>query len=528
MSFRQTWPQIYFFFAAMLVSHAFAQDSSLPAQGPVATLRATSRLVVLDVVVSDKSGRPVSNLTQNDFTILEDKNPQAIASFERPDQHRYSLDTTEAKEGTRHSQNVSPALTIVVIDSLNTAFLDTAYARDMVHKYLRSHGPKLAQPTSLMMVTNTQLELIHDYSEDADTLEDALKRHAAEFPFRHEANSGPLGDMDRLIDALSCLEKIAAANMNFAGRKNVIWIGQGFPALNLPQMSLSVRGGPNLETQRRVMTAVTTTANEMWDARLAVYTIDPRGLQVVTPMVGTGGGEVGPANLNQEPTGMRLFESIAPQTGGRIFFNRNDLDVAVSDSVSDGSDYYTLSYYPKNNDWNGKFRNIHVTLSSPNLIARTRSGYFAVAEAPATDDKIDADLADAVKNPLPYRGLGMSVTYKILPGTPRMARYTIAADRHDLGWQSAPEGERRCSVMVVAMSVSRKDRIVKNDIKALEGSVKSGKFEKQMDKPMLFTFTGELPPDAMRLRVVVRDDRTGHIGTADLNVGEPAASLKAR
>jgi hypothetical protein len=114
-----------------------------------------------------------------------------------------------------------------------------------------------------------------------------------------------------------------------------------------------------------------------------------------------------------------------------------------------------------------------------------------------------------------------------------MARYTIAADRHDLGWQPAtepaPNGDRRCSIMVVAMSVSRKSRVVKNDIKALEATVKSGKFEKQMDKPMLFTFTAELPPDAVRLRVVVRDDRTGNIGTADLNVNEPTvANIRGR
>ncbi len=506
----------YFCLVALV---AFAQDSP---QSPTTTLHATSRLVLLDVVVTDKSGKPVSNLTQNDFTILEDKAPQPIASFDRPDQHKYSIATTVAdpKLGERSDRNVAPALTILVIDALNTEFLDTAYAREMVMKYLRTHGPRLPQPTSLMMVTDTQLELVHDYTEDAGVLQDALKHHAAEFPFRHAANHAVLGDMDRLEDTLSCLEKIAAANMNFAGRKNVIWIGQGFPGLDL-STGASITGAGDIQVvdsdlRRRLITAVSTTANEMWDARLAIYTIDPRGLQVLGP----GAMDV--------PSGMKAFESIAPQTGGKILFNRNDLDVAVSDSVSDGSDYYTMSYYPKNNDWNGKFRNIKVTLSNLNLVARTRSGYYAERDAPTTDDKIDVDLADAVKNPLPYRGLGMSVSYKVLSGTPRMARYTIAVDRHNLGWQPAPKDERRCNIMVVAMSVSRKQRIVKNDIKALEGSVKSAKFEKQMDKPMLFTFTGELPPDAARLRVVVRDDRTGNIGTADLNVGEPVNAHLSR
>ena len=215
-----------------------------------------------------------------------------------------------------------------------------------------------------------------------------------------------------------------------------------------------------------------------------------------------------------------MFESIATETGGKIIFNRNDVDAAVADDVNDGSSYYTLSYYPSNRDWNGKFRNIKVTISKPGVEARTRTGYYAAPDAPDTDTTLDSVLASAAKNPLPYRGLAMSVSFKILPGSPRTARFTVAADRHDLGWETTSDGDHRCQIMVVAMSVSRKERVAKTDIKALEGIVKAGKFEKQMDKPMLFTFTDELPVDAVRLRVVVRDDKTGNIGTADLSTSE--------
>lgn len=507
-------------FLSLLAAPLCAQDSAASEQGPITTLRSTTRMVVLDVVVTDKSGRPVSTLTRSDFTITEDKTPQVIADFERPDQHRYSVTTEDSRTGERErsGRNVASAVTILVIDCLNTEFLDTAYAREMVTKYLRTHGPRLPQPTAIMMITDTQLEVVHDYTEDAAALEEALKRHAAEFPFRYGSSQTVLGDLDRLQDTLNSLEKIAAANMNFAGRKNVIWISQGFPSLNLSTTSGLNRDatGPDADLRRRLTDAVTTTANEMWDARLAVYTIDPRGLKVLGP------------SAMDVPTGMKTFESIAPQTGGKIFLNRNDVDVAMANSVDDGSDYYTLSYYPKNTEWDGNFRAIHVTMARPDLQARTRTGYYAKAEQPDTDTKIDRELAEAVKNPLAYRGLGMTVSYKILGGTPRQARYTIAADRHDLGWQRAPDGDRRCSVMLVAMSVSRKERVVKNDIKALEGTVKEAKFDKEMGKPMLFTFTGDLPADAARVRVVVRDEKTGKIGTADLSVAQGAADAKTR
>jgi VWFA-related protein len=516
-----------FVVAAALAAPAFGQNSNgspQPVQMPA--LPSTTRPIVLDIVVTDKSGSKVSNLSRNDFTILEDNNPQMIADFERPDQHKYVIATKEDKRDKRRGEIASPALTILVIDGINTKFVDTAFIREMVRKYLQTHGPKLPQPTALMVVTDTQLELVHDYTEDAGELEQALQRYADELPSSQSSSVASSqapgqtipGDMDRLLDTVSSLKKIAAANRNYAGRKNVIWISQGFPALNLsPTSSVSSPNGtmgPNSDLQRRVAEALSTTADEIWDARLAVYTIDSRGLQV-------------PGRAMDVQSGGTMFQSIAPQTGGRMFFSRSDLDVAIADSVDDGADYYTLSYYPKNHDWNGKFRSIRVEISRPGLQGRTRSGYYATPDAPDADANIDSELTEAVTNPLPYRALNMSVSYKVLSGTPRMVRYTIAADRQDIGWQGTPEGDRRCTLMAVAMSVPPKDGVVKNDvihneIKSLEGTVKTGKFDKQMDEPMLFTFSAALPPDAGRVRVVVRDEGTGNIGTADLNFGEPA------
>jgi VWFA-related protein len=508
--------------AVVLALPCFSQDSSpSPQEAPITTLRATSRLVVLDVVVTDRSGKPASPLSKDDFTILEDGKPQTIASFESPEAHKYAIPKLDAQQTDRRTQSVSSALTILVIDGLNTPLVDQAYAREAVVKFLRSHGPKLTQPTSLMLVTDTRLELVHDYTQDAGALLDALKRNKAELPFRYGANDYALGETERLLDTLSCLERIAAANMNYAGRKNVVWIGQGFPFLNFSRMGAT--RGPSIESdyQHRLIRLGSDTANEMWNARLAIYTIDPRGLQVNS----AGANSAQPPQtdsptLVDDPTGLRLFESIASETGGKITFNRNDVDVAVADSVNDGSFYYTLSYYPSNRNWNGKFRNIKVAISKPSVQARTRTGYYAAPDAPDSDATLDSVLASAVKNPLPYRGLAMSVSFKILPGSPRTARFTVAADRHDLGWETMPNCDHRCQIMLVAMSVSRKERVAKTDIKALEGIVKAGKFEKQMEKPMLFTFTGDLPVDAVRLRVVVRDDKTGNIGTEDLSTSE--------
>ena len=200
----------------------------------------------------------------------------------------------------------------------------------------------------------------------------------------------------------------------------------------------------------------------------------------------------------------------------------NTLGLAIATSIAGGSDYYTLSYYPQN-DWDGTFRNLHVTVARPGLETHTRAGYYATPDNTHEEKTLISEFTEALNNPLPYRGLNVSVSYKPQSGTPRTARYTIAVDRHDLNWQSTADGNRRCEITAVVASASRKDSLANDDIKGLEGTVKSDRFEKQMDEPMLFTFTAELPSDEDRFRVVVRDNKTGRIGTADLNVGESKA-----
>jgi VWFA-related protein len=496
------------------VRAGLAQNSpSSPGGATVAALRNTTRAIVLDVIVTDKSGKPVSDLSWKDFSVLEGDSPQLVALFERPDQHRFSIPTTEGKTSERRNQSRPSAVTILVIDESNDSSLDPARSHEAVAKFLRNYGPRLPQPAALLTVAGSQLELLHDYTEDASTLQQVLERHATDFSARKATNSSPISETERLLNALNALKKIAAANMNFAGRKNVIWIGPAFPAFDFSQFKFSQNKSPVSTTgadsdfQRRLVDTVPQIASEIWDARLAIYSVDPRGLQGTAPTATDASG------------GTHFSETIAAQTGGKVFFNRNDADVAIAASMADGSDYYTLSYYPQN-DWDKKFRNLRVTVARPGLETRTREGYYATLDTTHDEATLISEFTAAVSNPLPYRGLGVSVTYKLQSGTPRMARYTISVDRHDLSWQSTPDGNRRCEITAVVASISRKDPVVKSDIRGLEGTIKSDRFEKQMDEPMLFTFTAEFPSDDGRLRVVVRDNKAGRIGTADLNAGE--------
>jgi VWFA-related protein len=481
------------------------EPQSAPSADQVETFHSSTRLVVLDVVVTDKAGNPVKNLGKDDFTIVEDNVSQTVATFEGPEadssspSQRAAKDKDKNKDTTTASRPASErAMNIIVLDELNSEFLDQAHARVAIDKFLRSQGPRLSSPTALLILGQKHLEVLHDYTQDSGALLEALKRRHAEMPSAL-MSSELYSSGDRLAMALQSLNLIADANRHFAARKNVIWVGPGFPALNSnAYLDRGVLGGD-----------VQSVGNLLLDARMVVYTLDPRGI------------EAQPASYRKGNSGDPLeseltFEQVAPETGGRIFRIRNDIDVAIADSIKDGSFYYTLSYYPSNRDWNGKFRKVRVVMKRDDLVARTRMGYFSFAEAPANDQQLDTILSRAVVNPLSYRALNVQAFVKGSGTQAGSRNFKIYVGRNHLDWQTLPDGDHRCEVTIVEASIAPSGKVTAHTVKELEGTVVAKKFSKDWDKPMAFEMTAAVPAGTSHFKIVVRDSATGDMGTTDL------------
>jgi VWFA-related protein len=518
-----------FRFAAVKFLLPFFAFFSLAQQPPadkqessVTTLHADTRLVVLDVIVTDKEGVPVRNLSQSDFTVLEDGKEQPIAFFEPPDQHAPVVLADHGPGAS--SQQAEPRtivanpLTILVFDALDTSILDQGYARTEINKYLEAHGPTLTQPTALMALEEKRLELLHDYTSDAKTLEDSLKRHRAHLPFRLLRSMGEnssyvaadkLDSAERLLDAIEALREIATANAQFAGRKNVIWIGPGFPSLNQLKVwaGLGFRGLNQFNASPSKKVTLQSWEQEtlelLWKSRISVYTIDPRG---------AGGAE----EQMSPSSGDLAFEQIAPLTGGRIIRDTNDIETRIASSVADGSAYYGIAYHPLNQDWNGKFRNIKVVMRNSNLIARTRNGYYGIPDSSPTMQDMDKLLSRAVINPLPYHSLDLQASASLSGKQPRTANITVDIDANQLHWESPERGKRRCEITVVTAGFSSKGLVVTHAVKELEVVVDEKKYAELTKKGMVMNLAMELPPNAVRMRVVARDSTNGNMGTADL------------
>ena len=118
----------------------YSQDNAAVQAPSTQTLKVTTRIVVLDVVVTDKKGNLVPReLTRDDFTVLEDGQQQAIRSFEAPKDHRMPVSGEAIVNSAADLKKIGDApVTILVLDELNSRFEDMSFSRQMMVKYLQA------------------------------------------------------------------------------------------------------------------------------------------------------------------------------------------------------------------------------------------------------------------------------------------------------------------------------------------------------------------------------------------------------
>ncbi len=473
------------------------------------TFQITSNLVFLDVTVLDKKGHIVtSGLTKNDFTITEDRRPEKIFSFEPPSVH-----TADNPEGEAPS-------TIIVLDFLNSSFEDSAYIRYEVKRFLDAQPEQLAAPAKMMVIGNDSLEMVQGYTRSRADLLDALKHIPAALPYK-EMN--PSFIWERFGQSLDALQQISLMNKGVPGRKNVIWIGHGGPGIYLDEAILSQ---PVIADITRYVHA---TANMLVDARITLFVIYPglkvngNPMQLSAMMADADVGDSDPF------AGDVNFGVFVGETGGKLFYNRNDVDAEIARSEQLGSDYYTLTYQPQDVPMNGQFRRIRVSLSNPNLRGVTKQGYFA----PDRDQPIHQrqqtmiNIAEGVRSTLPFTALSVHIVSLVRHPDTRTADLTVQFRSENLQWSPSDNGKSFTRLMVGAASLDKDRNVLSWKLDRLQLNSTVADPAKQPDQLVPMTFPIRLPRKAQAVRVVAETEQGGRVGSADLNRQQIAASPEA-
>jgi VWFA-related protein len=379
--------------AATPASQQGKQPSDADDTGPL--LRVVVRRVPIDVVVTDKQGNAVRGLQKSDFTITEDKAPQTILSFDYLDGSVASY--TPAKlpplpENTFVNLPSEPErgpLYILYYDMVNTPMAD----QSNIHKQLLDFVDH-AQPGArfALFVNAAGLHLIQGFTSDHTLLRNAI---LSKGPGPHVPDVFMYGSNYGFQDAgaaLQCLNFIAEYMSGIPGRKNLIWLSTYFPIPVAPGRVSSgqasgVAGGrmsvgPEFnDLSLLLQEEIKKTYSTMMRSQIALYPVDVEGQNAQS-------------DPGDQVTKDQYEDEIAEATGGHAYYGSNSLQQLLDKAVDDGESYYTLSYDPTNDKYDGSERHVEVTFgdgkkSDYKLTYRTT--YYAVADedsqTPAKDAK---------------------------------------------------------------------------------------------------------------------------------------------
>jgi VWFA-related protein len=491
--------------AAALLSLFFAQDMNAQNQQATPatpTFQINSNLVFLDVTVLDKNGHPVvTGLTKDDFTITEDKKPQRIFSFEAPQEH-----VTGPGAEDSNPEGKAP-VTILVLDMLNTSFADIAYIRYEVKRFLLAQPERLASPAEMMVIRDQSLDMVQGYTRSRADLIDALDHIPAMLPFKY---SLPSFFLERFGQSLDALQQISLQNRGIPGRKNVIWVGHGGPNINL-QFDLAF--SPQEITT--VLRYVHNTTNLLVDSRISLFVIYPGLSASLQYSALEADADIG----NTDPfAGDINFGMMVNETGGKLFYNRNDVDAEIARSEHMGAEYYTLTYQPRDVEPDGKFRRIRVRLRDSNLRAVTKAGYYAPDKnaPPRTREDAMAKLVEATLATIPFSALDLNLSGAVRHPDTRSAEFTVKLSSKNLTWLPVDDGKDAVTLTLEAASLNQYRSILASRVQKLTLEVSPENLARLPDVASHFRLTIRVPKKTRCIRVAIENEDGGRIGTAEL------------
>jgi VWFA-related protein len=416
-----------------------AQSSSPESTEVHSTFRSNSRLVVVDVVVTDRNDQPVPGLHKEDFQVLEDGQPQSVRFFEEHTGAASAAMKTPPLPPNTFTNipriDAPDALNVLLLDALNTTLQD----QSVVHQKMISYLAGIHPGTRLAIFTmSLQLRLVHGFTSDPSALVAALNdkkskggpqaspllRSGAEI----NSDNQIIGQMQSLlavdpgiqasIDALQQFQAETTSNQTdarvavtlyqlqqlarylggFPGRKNLIWFSGAFPLNIFQDPSLmnptDATRNPDMDldaVRRQYGESVQRTADELTKAQVAIYPVEAGGLVYSLP-------DASSVTINMQSNARQAtsqqvsdlqndsvqrngdhatMDELAKDTGGEAFYNNNGLDDALARAMHNGARYYTLDYAPAGVHMDGKYRRIQVKLKHGKYRLAYRRGYNA-------------------------------------------------------------------------------------------------------------------------------------------------------
>jgi VWFA-related protein len=566
------WASLAGVVAAVIMVGGWFQAPPSSSEVPVPTIRVSTHLVLVDVIVTDKQGKLVTGLKQDDFAVQEKGKNQKIAFFS-PASEEQKPPAPELPPGiySNKPEYRSPGgpLMVLLLDAANTPFKDQAYARQQMLKFVREQY-KPGQRMAIFTLTNG-LSILQDFTSDPNVLLGALQKYqpaSQEMPNaaapRVPSTSSDAGQgaqlatagmvermrefqniqlayvQDRRVETTTAaMRGLARILGGIPGRKSVVWVTAAFPFSLIPenrnfseaemaetlpsikQLELGTRAAGSMAGVERTGHAqeIREASAQLASAQIAIYPIDARGL--MSGMEATSDdlpsrqfhntSENASVRMSDAVADQETMREIARETGGVAYVNQNEIKEGVVAAMADSGNSYTLGYYPEDKKWDGKYRSIKVKLNRDGVDARYRRGYFAIDPAASKGRNPEQGAAEALQDSAPDTLVTFSAQVKPAGGGKLGVDFLV--DAHTLSAEDVSGGNKKFNVVLYAACFSSDGKMLGNQSLKVDQAFDAGTYLQILEKGMLLHLDLKPPAGASQLRMAVEDNRTGHTGS---------------
>ncbi|HEX8370724.1 MAG TPA: VWA domain-containing protein, partial [Pyrinomonadaceae bacterium] len=569
---KKLFASLLFVFLLSIASPAQTPKPTVaPTPKPVAddedVVKISTTLIQLDVTVTDKSGKIVTDLKPGDFEIYENGEKQDITNFSFISSTPRVKTTPDTPPGGKNTPPLPPTelkperirrTIALVVDDLTLSFQSTAYVRQSLKKFVDEQ----MQDGDLVAIVRTGAGAgaLQQFTGDKRQLYAAIERVrwnamgagniGAFAPIQSSPDGSPIGadtDEDEIAannnaDAdfnnfrqnlfargtLGALNYIIRGMNELPGRKSVMLFSDGFKLFTRAEQE-TADASQILDSLRRLIDLANRNS-------VVIYTMDPRGLQ---PLGLTAEDNVG--GLNSEALEQRLSDRrsefidtqeglvyLAQQTGGFAIINSNDLVGGVRRVLNDQS-YYLLGYQPDAETFDAKtrrFNKLVVKVRRPDLRVRYRSGFFGVSDE--MTDTVKQTPQQQILNALlsPFAAGGINLRLNALFGNEAKSGSFVRSFLHinakDLKFTDEADGSHKATFDVLGVSFGDNGIAVDQIGKTYTIVAKGETYEQMMRDGFVYSFVFPIKnPGAYQMRVALRDQNSQKVGSANQFIEVP-------
>jgi VWFA-related protein len=536
-------------------------------------VRITTNLVQVDAVVTDKSGKLVTDLRPEEVEILEDGRPQKITNFSFVSTESGTAQPVAVESNARVDKTapmVPPVrlrpeqvrrTVALVVDDLGLSFESTAFVRQALKKFVDQQ----IQPGDLVAIIRTAggIGALQQFTSDKRQLYAAIERvkwnpqgrggvsafasiegdplaqARAQMPDQDRENErNEAEDIDQFredifsVGTLGALNYVVRGMRELPGRKSILLMSDGFRIFNMSDPSRSTRV---LESLRRL----TDLANR---ASVVIYTMDARGLPILGLTAADSTSGLTPDQVETQLQNRRtaFFESqsgldyLARQTGGYPIRNTNDLSGGIKRVLDDQKGYYLIGYRPEESTFDAttgrrKFHKITLKLKRPGLNHRTRSGFYGITNEDAVPQgrtRIQ-QLVGALSSPFGAAGVKLRLTslygHDMKAGS--FMRSLLHIEASDLTFTDEAEDWHKAVFDVLAVTFGDNGTIVDQLSRTHTVRVRGETYKRALKDGFVFILTVPVKkPGAYQLRAALRDTASERIGSASQFIEVPNIS----